>query len=66
MQIKVSDPESPIGHLSGGNQQKVVLAKWLESGARVFIFDEPTHGIDVGAKEEVYQLMTSSLPRGRA
>ena len=57
LQIKVSDPESPIGHLSGGNQQKVVLAKWLESGARVLIFDEPTHGIDVGAKEEVYQLM---------
>jgi ribose transport system ATP-binding protein len=65
LQIKVSDPESPIGHLSGGNQQKVVLAKWLESGARVLIFDEPTHGIDVGAKEEVYQLMRELAATGK-
>ena len=65
LQIKVSDPESPIGHLSGGNQQKVVLAKWLESGARVLIFDEPTHGIDVGAKEEVYQLMRNLAATGK-
>jgi ribose transport system ATP-binding protein len=65
LQIKVSDPESPIGHLSGGNQQKVVLAKWLESGAQVLIFDEPTHGIDVGAKEEVYQLMIDLAAAGK-
>jgi len=65
LQIKVSDPENPIGHLSGGNQQKVVLAKWLESGARVLIFDEPTHGIDVGAKEEVYQLMRDLAATGK-
>jgi ABC-type sugar transport system ATPase subunit len=65
LQIKVSDPESPIGHLSGGNQQKVVLAKWLDSGARVLIFDEPTHGIDVGAKEEVYQLMRDLAATGK-
>ena len=63
--IKVSDPESPIGHLSGGNQQKVVLAKWLDSGASVLIFDEPTHGIDVGAKEEVYRLMVDLAAAGR-
>ena len=65
LQIKVADPESPIGHLSGGNQQKVVLAKWLDSGADVFIFDEPTHGIDVGAKEEVYQLMRDLAAAGK-
>jgi ABC-type sugar transport system ATPase subunit len=65
LQIKVSDPESPIGTLSGGNQQKVVLAKWLESGANILIFDEPTHGIDVGAKEEVYQLMVDLAASGK-
>ncbi len=55
--IKTSNVENPVRFLSGGNQQKVVLAKWLESGADVFIFDEPTHGIDVEGKEEVYRLM---------
>ncbi|HEX5191953.1 MAG TPA: sugar ABC transporter ATP-binding protein [Solirubrobacteraceae bacterium] len=63
--IKVSDPESPVRHLSGGNQQKVVLAKWLETGADVFLFDEPTHGIDVGAKQEVYRLMTGLAEAGK-
>ena len=57
--------ESPIGNLSGGNKQKVVLAKWLESGAEVLIFDEPTHGIDVGAKEEVYRLMVDLAVAGK-
>ena len=65
LQIKVPDLESPIGNLSGGNQQKVVLAKWLESGANVLIFDEPTHGIDVGAKEEIYQLMVDLAAAGK-
>ena len=65
LQIKVANIEHPIGHLSGGNRQKVVLAKWLESGADVFIFDEPTHGIDVGAKEEIYRLMTGLAEAGK-
>ena len=65
LQIKVPDLESPIRNLSGGNQQKVVLAKWLESGASVLIFDEPTHGIDVGAKEEVYRLMVDLAAAGK-
>ena len=65
LQIKVPDLESPIGNLSGGNKQKVVLAKWLESGAEVLIFDEPTHGIDVGAKEEVYRLMVDLAVAGK-
>jgi ABC-type sugar transport system ATPase subunit len=65
LQIKVAHIEHPIGHLSGGNQQKVVLAKWLDSGADVFIFDEPTHGIDVGAKEEIYRLMSGLAAAGK-
>jgi ribose transport system ATP-binding protein len=50
--------------LSGGNQQKVVLAKWLLTESRLLIFDEPTRGIDVGAKEEIYALMRRLSDRG--
>jgi ribose transport system ATP-binding protein len=50
--------------LSGGNQQKVVLGKWLAGHVRVFIFDEPTRGIDVGAKVEIYNLMNRLTARG--
>ncbi|MCI9068032.1 MAG: sugar ABC transporter ATP-binding protein [Lachnospiraceae bacterium] len=52
------------GNLSGGNQQKVVLAKWLLSRSRVLIFDEPTRGIDVGAKQEIYKLMCALCEQG--
>jgi ABC-type sugar transport system ATPase subunit len=65
LSIKVADVDYPTRYLSGGNQQKVVLAKWLDSGADVFIFDEPTQGIDVEGKEEVYQLMTALADRGK-
>jgi ABC-type sugar transport system ATPase subunit len=65
LSIKVADVEHPTRFLSGGNQQKVVLAKWLDSGADVFIFDEPTQGIDVEGKEEVYQLMTALADQGK-
>ncbi len=51
--------------LSGGNQQKVVLAKWFATQADIFIFDEPTRGIDVGAKVEIYRLMRSFAEQGR-
>ena len=54
-----------VGSLSGGNQQKVVLAKWLSMRPRVVIFDEPTRGIDVGAKSEIYALMRDLADRGR-
>ncbi|MCL2111861.1 MAG: sugar ABC transporter ATP-binding protein [Clostridiales bacterium] len=54
------------GNLSGGNQQKVVLAKWFNTEGEIFIFDEPTRGIDVGAKQEIYRLMTDLLRDGKA
>ena len=56
----------PVGTLSGGNQQKVVLAKWLQSASEVLVFDEPTRGIDVGAKVEIYNLMSDLAARGKA
>ena len=55
-----------VGNLSGGNQQKVVLSKWLASDSKIVIFDEPTRGIDVGAKVEVYQLMNKLIRNGVA
>jgi len=55
--IKTPTPEIRAANLSGGNQQKVVLARWLTFAPRVLIFDEPTRGIDVGAKAEIYQLI---------
>jgi ribose transport system ATP-binding protein len=56
--------DRPVMYLSGGNQQKVVLARWLHSGARILVFDEPTRGIDVGAKAEVFALITKLLDDG--
>ena len=58
--------EQVAGTLSGGNQQKVVLAKWLQRDAEVIIFDEPTRGIDVGAKYEIYQLINQLAEQGKA
>ena len=57
LRIKVADLDQPLETLSGGNQQKVVLGKWLLAGARIYLFDEPTRGIDVGAKTEIHQLI---------
>jgi ribose transport system ATP-binding protein len=65
LRVKTSSAEQQILHLSGGNQQKVVLAKWLLKSAKVFIFDEPTRGIDVGAKREIWELM-DGLAKGGA
>ena len=65
LSIKVASVDFPVRHLSGGNQQKVVLAKWLQAGADVFIFDEPTHGVDVEGKQEVYDLMAALADEGK-
>ena len=66
MRIKISGHSQTAGTLSGGNQQKVVLAKWLQCNADVIIFDEPTRGIDVGAKFEIYQLIHGLADEGKA
>ncbi len=66
LQIKISSQEQLARNLSGGNQQKVVLAKWLERDAEVLIFDEPTRGIDVGAKYEIYMLINELARQGKA
>jgi ribose transport system ATP-binding protein len=64
--IRVQGPRQAAGTLSGGNQQKVVLGKWLETGPRVLLLDEPTRGIDVGAKAEIYRLIQDLKERGLA
>ena len=66
LKIKVSNQEQISNHLSGGNQQKVVLSKWLARNCEVLIFDEPTRGIDVGAKYEIYLLMNELAAAGKA
>jgi ribose transport system ATP-binding protein len=64
LRIKTPGLDQPVATLSGGNQQKVVLAKWLAGHADVLIMDEPTRGIDVGAKVEIYELMNQLTARG--
>lgn len=64
--IKTLTVEVNAGNLSGGNQQKVVVGKWLARNSRVVIFDEPTRGIDVGAKVEIYNLMNQLKKQGIA
>ena len=65
LRIKTPSIDEVVGQLSGGNQQKVVIGKWLNTDADVFIFDEPTRGIDVGAKVEVYNVMNSLVKAGK-
>ena len=66
LHIKVASQEQAVGTLSGGNQQKVELAKWLARNCEVLIFDEPTRGIDVGAKYEIYLLMNGLVVAGKS
>lgn len=66
LKIKTPTIQQHVRNLSGGNQQKVVLAKWLFRGSRVLIFDEPTRGIDVGARQEIYDLVWSLARQGKA
>jgi ABC-type sugar transport system ATPase subunit len=65
LNIRTTDEEKPVRELSGGNQQKVMLARWVLHGTDVLIFDEPTHGIDVPAKEELFALVSSLAQRGK-
>ncbi len=66
LKIRATDVKTPVGTLSGGNQQKVVLAKWLSMRPKVLIFDEPTRGIDVGAKQEIYDMLRGLADAGVA
>ncbi|MEU3271976.1 sugar ABC transporter ATP-binding protein [Saccharomonospora sp. NPDC006951] len=66
LRIKTPSLDQITKHLSGGNQQKVVIAKWLAKDCDILIFDEPTRGIDVGAKEEIYQLLNELAGRGKS
>lgn len=66
LDIKTNDSRTHVVNLSGGNQQKVVLAKWFNTNGEIFIFDEPTYGIDVGSKQEIYKVMVDLLKQGKA
>jgi ribose transport system ATP-binding protein len=66
LDIRAHDLDASILYLSGGNQQKVAIAKWLELGPKVLILDEPTRGVDVGAKREIYALIHELASRGMA
>jgi ribose transport system ATP-binding protein len=66
LKLKTPDENTRVGSLSGGNQQKVSIAKWLATRSDVIIFDEPTHGIDVGAKADIYQLLRELSDEGKA
>jgi ABC-type sugar transport system ATPase subunit len=64
--IRCSSPRQLVSNLSGGNQQKVALAKWLLSGARILVLDEPTRGVDVGARQEIYRIIKELAAEGVA
>lgn len=66
LHVKVSSIDNPVKTLSGGNQQKVVLAKWLHEDTQILILDEPTRGIDIGAKNEIYKLMEQFVENGNS
>jgi ribose transport system ATP-binding protein len=64
MQVKVGSPRAPVRSLSGGNQQKVVIGKWLLTDAQIYLLHDPTRGIDVGTKQEIYQLIRQLADKG--
>lgn len=66
MRVKTPSTETTIEALSGGNQQKVLLSRWMARDPDILILDEPTRGIDVGAKYEIYKLMTNLVKEGKA
>jgi rhamnose transport system ATP-binding protein len=66
LDVQTSGPEAPGGSLSGGNQQKLALARWLATKPKVLILDEPTQGVDVGAKGEIYRIVRNLVKQGLA
>ncbi len=66
LSIKTPDVNTPVVNLSGGNQQKVIIARWLSTDCDILIFDEPTRGIDVGAKDEIYKIMDELTKQGKS
>jgi len=66
LQIKTARTDTPIGTLSGGNQQKVVIGRWVHAGSRVLLLDEPTRGVDVEAKAQIYRIIRELAAEGRA
>lgn len=64
LNIKASSMHVKMGTLSGGNQQKVIIAKWLIHNSKLLLFDEPTQGIDIGAKDEIYSIMKEIAHQG--
>jgi ribose transport system ATP-binding protein len=66
LRVKTPSSRAWVRNLSGGNQQKIVIAKWLARNCDVLIFDEPTRGIDVGSKEEIYKLLNQLADDGKA
>jgi ABC-type sugar transport system ATPase subunit len=66
LDIKVADPMLPVSSLSGGNQQKVVLGNWLNTRPKVMLFDEPTRGVDVQAKQQIFEIIWRQAEEGLA
>ncbi len=66
MRVKTPDLFEPVQHLSGGNQQKVLVGRWLLTAPRILILDEPTRGVDVGAKAEIHRLISTLAAAGAA
>ncbi|GAA4707955.1 sugar ABC transporter ATP-binding protein [Brevibacillus fulvus] len=66
LQMKAPQPDLPITSLSGGNQQKVILARWLEADADIIVLDQPTQGVDIGAKSEIYQVIMDLAAEGKS
>jgi ribose transport system ATP-binding protein len=66
LQVQCTSPEQAVGELSGGNQQKVVIARWLARDCRILLFDEPTRGIDAAAKSTIHQLLCDLAAEGKS